>query len=231
MARRIDRQKAIELRKEGKSYGEIKLRLGISKSTLSGWLKDLPLTSSQISKLNKNIKSRKTIGIEKTVIVKLNKRKRRLKEVYETEKKNIFPLTKRELYLCGLFLYWGEGTKGLKSGVSISNTDPRVVKFFLFWLLTIVKIPKEKIRARLHIYKDMNINKSTEFWSRELDLPSNQFIKPYIKDSFRSNLDQKGFGYGTCDLYVYDQNLKEKIILGIDAIAKEITGIKSRNLI
>ncbi|PIR82779.1 hypothetical protein COU20_00415 [Candidatus Kaiserbacteria bacterium CG10_big_fil_rev_8_21_14_0_10_59_10] len=42
MARRADHQKAVLLRKQGKSYNEIKEILGIAKSTLSGWLHDYP---------------------------------------------------------------------------------------------------------------------------------------------------------------------------------------------
>jgi len=41
MARIIDKQKAIKLRKQGKTYGQIRQELGISKSTLSDWLSNI----------------------------------------------------------------------------------------------------------------------------------------------------------------------------------------------
>jgi transposase-like protein len=55
MARVIDRQRAIELRKQGKTHGQIKKELGINKSTLSGWLSEYPLSEKQLDllKLNK----------------------------------------------------------------------------------------------------------------------------------------------------------------------------------
>ncbi len=65
----------------------------------------------------------------------------------------------------------------------------------------------------------MDINKSIRFWCRELNLSRNQFIKPYIKHSKRSELDQKGFGYGTCGIMVYDTILKERILMAINVIA------------
>ncbi|KKP80446.1 MAG: hypothetical protein UR81_C0028G0006, partial [Candidatus Levybacteria bacterium GW2011_GWB1_35_5] len=49
MARVIDRQRAIELRKQGKSYGQIKKQLGIAKSTLSDWLSKYPLSEKQLA--------------------------------------------------------------------------------------------------------------------------------------------------------------------------------------
>ena len=69
----------------------------------------------------------------------------------------------------------------------------------------------------------MNINKSLNYWSKELQLPRSQFMKPYVKESTRKGLTQKGFGHGTCGIYISDVLLKEKILLGIDAIADSHT--------
>ncbi len=40
------------MRLEGKSYREIQATLGISKSTLSGWLRDVPLSEEQRARLD-----------------------------------------------------------------------------------------------------------------------------------------------------------------------------------
>ena len=83
----------------------------------------------------------------------------RLSEVYNKEKKKLLPLSKRELFLAGLFLYWGEGTKANKGELVISNTDPKVITFSLHWFIKILKVPKKKIKILVHLYKDMNIEK------------------------------------------------------------------------
>jgi transposase len=44
---RIEKRQAVELRGKGMSYGLISEKLGISKSTLSNWLKDLPYTPNE----------------------------------------------------------------------------------------------------------------------------------------------------------------------------------------
>lgn len=54
MARSKDKEKVLVLRNLGHSYSMIKAEMGISKSTLSGWLKDLPLSSKRISELQSN---------------------------------------------------------------------------------------------------------------------------------------------------------------------------------
>jgi hypothetical protein len=70
-----------------------------------------------------------------------------------------------------------------------------------------------------------------DYWSRQLGINKAQFIKPYIKESNRLNINQKGYGHGTCGIYVYNRRLKEKIIFGIDAIAESVTGEKPENLL
>ena len=51
MARFRDHAKALILRKQGKSYSQIKTILKVSKSTLSLWLRDYPLSRQRIREL------------------------------------------------------------------------------------------------------------------------------------------------------------------------------------
>ena len=133
MARIEDRRKAIELRKSGKTYSEIRRGLDIPKSTLSNWLSKYPLTKEQLSSIKRATKRNKEIATEKCRFTKQKKREQRLAKVYSRQKKNLLPLSLKEIYLAGLFLYCGEGSKSLKRAVSLSNTDPRLIKFYLFW--------------------------------------------------------------------------------------------------
>jgi len=219
MARIIDRQKAIDLRKQGKTYGEIKHTLNISKSTLSNWLRGYPLSEQQLNLIKKSAVKNKSLGIEKTIITKQKKREERLQNIYKNEKNRWPSLSLRELELAGLFLYWGEGKKNLKSALAINNTDPQVVKFALYWMSKVLKIPKDKIKVEVHLYSDMDITRELAFWAKELRIPKAQFYKPYIKTSTRVAINQKGFGHGTCGVIVNDVRLKEKVIMGIKAIA------------
>jgi hypothetical protein len=219
MAKVIDKQKAINLRKQGKTYGQIKNALNISKSTLSDWLSKYPLNKEQLSSLGENRKYSRQVAIEKTTFTKQKKRQSRIQAAYEEQKKYWVSLSQKELEIAGLFLYWGEGSKRLNGSVFINNTDPNVLKFALYWYVKGLRIPKEKIKVDLHLYSDMNIQEEISFWSRTLKLPVSQFRKPYIKVSTRVGIDQKGFGHGTCGLNVNNVLLKEKIMMGIKTIS------------
>ncbi len=219
MTRIKDYRKAINLRKQGKTYSQIKQRLDIPKSTLSGWLGEYTLTKKQLTNLKKNIKKNRFLAIEKCRITKRKKREARLKKTYQKEKNKLLPLSQKELFLSGLFLYWGEGVKSLKASLSLNNTDPRVMKFYLYWLIEALRIPKDKIKVNLHLYRDMNTKRELNYWSKELKIPLDQFTKPYIKKSKKTDIDHKGFGHGTCGLLINKVRLKEKIMMGIEAIA------------
>jgi len=53
MAKHELHNQAIDMRKEGASYSQIKAKLGISKSILSGWLKPYPLSPERLKRLGK----------------------------------------------------------------------------------------------------------------------------------------------------------------------------------
>jgi len=219
MTRVIERRKVIKLRKNGKTYSEIRKELNISKSTLSDWLRSYPLTKRQLILLEKSIKRNKKLAIEKFRVTMQMKRERRLSDLYKQERMYWISLNRREIELAGIFLYWGEGNKRLNGPIALNNTDPHVLKFMLYWLRNIFKIPQNKIRVHLHLYSDMNIQQEIAFWSQELRLPLSQFNKPYIKESTRTNIDHKGIGHGTCGLAVNNIRLKEKIMMDIKAIS------------
>jgi len=216
MAKRKKREKAINLRKKGKSYSQIKDALKISKSTLSYWLKDYPLSEKRLRSLRDN----NIVRIEKCRQTKRKKKEDRLAKFYKKQKKTIFPITKKQLFIAGLFLYWGEGTKRAEARTAISNSDPSVIKFFVFWLEECFCVPRKKLKVYLHLYKDMDINKEIVYWSRILSVPKSQFAKPYIKKTSINRINHKGsFNHGTCNIILDNARLSENVKMGIKVIS------------
>lgn len=138
---------------------------------------------------------------------------------YNQAQDYLSPLSKKELFIAGLFLYWGEGGKTHNSCISISNTDPGVLQFTLLWMRKALLIPKEKISVLLHLYSDMDIDETIDYWSNILLIPKNQFSKPYIKKSGKVTIDYKGYGHGTCMLKSYNTEIKQTILMSIKAFS------------
>lgn len=217
MAKLQKRKLALQLRQKGKSYSEIKSILGVSKGTLSLWLREYPLSEEKIRELRDWNQKR----IEHYIETRRKKKEVLLKSIYEKEKKYILPLSDRELFIAGLFLYWGEGAKTKMSWLSLSNSDPLMIKFFLKWIV-MLGIPKEKIGVRVHLYKDMKISSELKFWSKTINISLSQFKKPYIKKSNRKDLTYKSFGHGTCNLIINDAVLARKILMGLQVIRDSV---------
>ncbi len=219
MARIKDKDRAIQLRLKGYSYSQIKEKLGISKSTLSGWLEPYPLSRERIREL-RYVSPRRIESFRQTMA---KKKHDRLDKVYEKAKKDIGKLSRREIMLGGLFLYWGEGYKTATATTAVANTDPAMLKFFVEWLKEI-KAPMEKLKVKIHIYRDMNKDKTIDFWRKELDLPQSCFGQVYVKNSKLSGLSYKnGFGHGTCNILVRNRDLNEYVLSALKYLRTELS--------
>jgi len=216
MARKREKLKAITMRKKGMSYSQIKNKLNVSKSTLSIWLRDMPLSEKRIRELQAD----NPIRIERYRNTMRAKKNARLSEVYKKVSKDINRFSKRDLFLAGLFLYWGEGTKAQNSLVALTNTNPAMIKFFIRWL-KLFGIKNKDLKIKLHLYSNMNVKGSFDFWSKELKIPISQFYKPYIKKtSLRSITYKDGFGKGTCSVILGSRDLWEYVIMSIKYISE-----------
>jgi len=218
MARLRDHEKTLTLRKQGMSYSQIRSIIKVSKSTLSLWLKNYPLSKERIKELRAFSEQR----IERFRETVRQKREKRLTETYQTQKQLILPLSNRELFIAGLLLYWGEGTKCKRDGLSISNNDPSVIRFFIYWLKKSLAIPKKKVRILLHLYNDTNINNELNYWSKILRIPLRQFNRSYIKKTPSTRINHKGgFGHGTCNVRINSVPLAEKIFMSLKVISNK----------
>ena len=218
MARKKDKQKAIAMRKKGMSYSQIKEKLGINKSTLSGWLYDMPLSEKRIRELRAD----SPVRIERYRNTMRIKRENKFANAYQEMSQKIKKLSSRELFLAGLFLYWGEGSKTTNAAIGLTNTNPNMLKFYIKWL-DLLGIKRNQLRVHLHLYSDMNIKKQEKYWSEELSIPLSQFRKSYIKDTkFSAITYHNGFGQGTCSVYVGSEKLHKKVLMGLKYIQDKL---------
>lgn len=219
MALRKEKELAIKLRMGGMSYSQIKQRLGIGKGTLSAWLSPYPLSEERIRELRADNPQR----IERCRNTKARKKQERLSAVYEKAKTQIKKLNDREVFLAGMFLYWGEGYKTSTVTMGIANTDPAMLRFCIRWL-KVIGAPIEKVKTKIHIYSDMDKKEAVSFWKKELNLPDVCFGQVYIKKSQLTGLTYKnGFGHGTCNLIIYNRDLKEYILSSLKYIREELS--------
>jgi len=209
------RKIAIKMRTEGASYSQIKEKTKVSKGTLSYWLKDMPLSKERIREL-RDVNPKRIESYRNTM---RKKKEARLDGVFKNVSNNLKDFSEREFYIAGLFLYWGEGGKTKESEISMSNTDPAVLKFFLKWI-EILGSDKSRVKVRIQIYKDMDEEKEIKFWSKELGLNKNQFRKTYIKDSVRLSNYRHRFSHGTCNIHLCNRDICDVVMMGLKYVAQ-----------
>lgn len=213
MAKHKKREEAFFLRKKGFSYSQIKESLGVSKSTLSTWLKHEPLSKEKISELRDNSQKR----IESFRNTMRSKREEVVEKVFAQEKKAIGSLSKRDLKLVALSLYWAEGTKSWDSKTEITNSDPLLLSVFIQWMIC-SGVSKDRIKIALHLYENMDIDKEILFWSKTLDISKKQFYHPRIKKNTRTVYTGRG-GHGTCQVIFGNREFNDKIYAGINHLS------------
>ena len=157
MARVEDRTKAIELRKRGHSYNYISSVLRVSKSTLSDWLASIPYTP--------NAETVERIGKARAASGAVKSKLRRESILLATEEacRELGKMTDRDLFMLGLGLYIGEGSK--TAGITrVVNSDPNVVNLMIRWFTQALELPRANLRIRLHLYPDCDEKHSLRYW-------------------------------------------------------------------
>lgn len=212
------RERAIKLRINNElSYGEISKRLEVSKSTLSYWLQDLPLSEKRMKELRLNAWQKGEASREKFRLTMNEKRKKNYKQVYESQKKKLKNLKAQSFFVAGLMLYLGEGDKKNRARIGLSNTDPRLILFFKKWLHQFLELSFKDMRAELHLYENMDIVKEEKFWQDTLSFPKSQFYKVQIRKLKEGSFSySESFRHGTCSFYVNGVKKKEELMAAIN---------------
>jgi len=221
MNRQELKEKAIFLRQSGHSYSYISKVVGISKSTLSNWLWAIPYRPNKETLLRIG-KARVQASLRK------HEQKRDSFKTAKIEaKKEIMSITKRDLFMLGLGLYWGEGTKG-NNLVRVVNADPRIIKLSIRWFKEICGLNEPNFVIRLHLYPDNNIYESIRFWSKQTGLSEEQFQKSQIDKRIKTSISKRGkLPHGTAHMTIKSKGNKRfgvflgrKINAWIDEVGK-----------
>lgn len=186
-----EKESAVQLRKNGLSYAEILKQVPVAKSSLSLWLKDLPLTNSEKSVLKKRKDKNITRGRIKAA-AELRKRRLDRERICFNEAKMIFDKYKDEpLFHAGVSMYWAEGAKTSNRWMLI-NTDVDVIEMMVVWLRKYLQVSNSDIFFRLYIHKPYADGSCEKWWKQKLSLPGDKFLKTVIKPTIHKSRQKAG---------------------------------------
>ena len=113
------KQKAIELRQAGYSYRYIHEKTGLAKSTLSYHLATVPFTPNAYT-----LKEKKQAQ-QKSAETKHRQKVSRINTAEQIAQKEIGKLSKRDIFMAGIALYVGEGSKTQNKSSPAPSKQPR----------------------------------------------------------------------------------------------------------
>ena len=200
-----EREEARCLRAEGWTMPEIAEKLGVSRSSVSLWTRDVEVPAERRQPRKRTYDRTKPNKLER----------RRLEETAALQQEGrarIGQLGDRDFLVAGAALYAGEGSKG-DGCVKFANSDPRMILFFVTWLRRFFEIDEARLRLRLYLHEGLDLDAATRFWSELTSIPQSQFSRPYraVADpSIRSAKHPLG-----CPAVAYSCSRTHRAIMGL----------------
>ena len=171
--------RAVELRRQGRSYREIRQELQVSKSSLSLWLKEVELSEDQKARLA----MLKHVGQTKAARTIQARRLTRQRATIYAARSQVPELAESELFVAGVALYWAEGGKAKPwrpgEQVSLINSDPDVIRLFLRWL-ALLGIGLDRLVFTISIHESADLGVAERCW-RSVVGEDAEFRKPVLK--------------------------------------------------
>jgi transcriptional regulator with XRE-family HTH domain len=159
-------EKARLLRAEGRTLKDIAETLGVSKSSVSLWVRDLP------------VEVRRGVAIDRRPHAQHLAKLAEIALCNEQGITRMGVLSDQAFLAAGAALYAGEGSK-TDGKVLFANTDAAMVAFFCVWLRRLVEVDESRLRARVYLHEGLDISAAHGFWSGVTGVPVTQFQAPY----------------------------------------------------
>ncbi|WP_449060777.1 hypothetical protein [Planomonospora algeriensis] len=173
--------RARELRAEGRTYKEIGEELGVSKSSVSLWVRDLPRTG----RLSREEARRRNVeGVERYWEQEREIRRAARQGISDAAAAGMGWLTDREILIAGAVAYWCEGYKNKpyreSNHVTFINSDPGLILLFLRFM-DVAGVSRDRLYFRVHIHESADVEAAERFWLDLTGAEPGQFRRATLK--------------------------------------------------
>ena len=209
------REEARRLRREGWSLGEISKQLGPPKNTLTLWVRGVELTPEQRFRLHK----REIAANDRNrALAMAAHRQGRLDRIAAAQQQAHAFLAgpddeHRLKHVAAAMLYLGEGAK-LEGVFAFANSNPQVIRYWLYLLRTGFVIDETKFRIQLMSRADQDETVLRDFWTDVTGIT--QFIRGSVDARTRAQPTRRLAYKGVCKVIYHDVALRRYL----DALAQ-----------
>jgi len=205
-----EKAKARRLCSAGQSVKQIAKGLGVSKSSVSTWVQDVPLSDDQLNGLIQRVRQNgSNVGQARAAGYRSMDEKERCAGYEQAKRDPQFRV------LCGM--YWGEGAK-TKFLFDVTNTDPRFIRVICSWLGTVgVEPPAVQFRLQYHRANGLTETAVIEYWLAEVPYLQRCALRKCRCVEVARPSQTRLIGkcpYGTCNLYVHKSRRLYNLVMG-----------------
>jgi len=191
----------------------IAVRLGVSLSTVSLWVRDIELDPAHRERNRRQEYARRA-----TTWSDLNRSKRRAHQ----RRGRLAAQRSDPLHQAGCMLHWAEGSKE-RNAVIFANSDLNMVRFFLRFLSECFDLPPQRIGLRLNVYtgNGLALRQVEDYWLKGLGLPRSCLRKHTVNHFPTSSSGKKRnkLPYGVATLTLYSTRVAQHIYGAIQEYA------------
>jgi transposase-like protein len=214
-----ERREARKMRREeGRSLKEIAQMLGVSKSSVSLWVRDIELTHAQHAALQarNGLHERQRLA---HAAMASKARARRIAAQQEGRRRARF-LNHR--YASGCMLYWAEGSRS-RNRIVFTNSDPAMARFFVEFIRDFFDIDCERLRLTCNLFADHEARQREieDFWLSTVGLPRSCLCKSTVNRYSRYSQKKRKnkLPYGTCRIVANSTEIAQTIYGSIQELA------------
>jgi hypothetical protein len=182
--------------------------LGVSKSSISLWVRDIELSPEQRARLDARSLPKRLAGA-KTNAARGLARRRAAQRLGRQQARSGDPL-----HLAGCMLFWAEGSRR-RDGVEFVNSDPAMVAFFVQFLRSCYGVADSKIRVTCNLFADHGdrLRQVEDYWLDTLGLPRTSLRKSTVNRYSKYSRKKRSnkLPYGTCRISVCSTQLVQNL--------------------
>jgi hypothetical protein len=140
-----EQERARALRAQNRTLADIAKTLGVSKSSVSLWVRDVPFTPSP-----------RRHGPHPRPHPAHEAKLRQIEELNRSGVDRIGTLSDEAFFVAGVALYAGEGSK-TDGEVRFSNSDPRMIRYFCVWFRGFFDVDETRLRGRVYLHQGLDL--------------------------------------------------------------------------
>ena len=196
-----EQNRACDLRAEAWTLQEIADDLGVAKSSVSLWVRDVVFVPKP--------RQRSPFAAPSSLrVAKLAQ----IDEMNQWGADQIGVLSDDAFLAAGVALYAGEGAK-TEGSVKFANSDPQMMAFFCSWFRRFFEIDEARLRVSVYLHQGLDLDAAQTHWSALTGVPRSQFHKGYraVPDpSIRTTKHEFG-----CCYFIYSCTRTHRQIMGL----------------